>query len=170
MQSLIHFIRNRPPNSIVIKEEIIRIINKNKNDIPADYPNFLAKVEEILFHFPEYDPEWANRTVFRLAKVQVLNLDYEDAIYLENISLPDVKHDLDLVLKMLNYMREQKGFGKVKMPLFIQPDELCHAYTLGKFSYETKNIVSQMVVVFQKGLVDYVGFVFDFKFAILEAR
>ena len=84
--------------------------------------------------------------------------------------MPDVKHDLDLVLKMLNFMREQKGFGKVKMPLFIQPDELYHAYTRGKFSYEIKNIVSQLAVVFQKGWVNYVGFVFDFKFAILEAR
>ena len=70
---------------------------------------------------------------------------------------------------MLNYMREQKGFEKVKMPLFIQPDELYHAYAQGKFGYEIKNIESQLVVVFQKGLIDYVGFVFDFKFAILEA-
>ena len=168
--SLIHFIRNRPKNSIIVKEEIIRIVNKNKNNIPADYTYFLGKVKEILIHFPEYDLEWNNRTVFRLAKVQGLNPNDKDAVYLENISLPDVKHDLDLVLKLLNYMREQKGFEKVKMPLFIQPDELYHAYTQGKFSYEIKNIVSQLAVVFQKGLVNYVGFVFDFKFAILEAR
>jgi hypothetical protein len=148
----------------------MRIVNKNKKDIPADYTHFVDKVEEILFHFPEYDPKWDNRTIFRLAKIQALNPIYDDAVYLENIPLPDVKHDLDLVLKMLNYMREQKGFEKVKMPLFIQPDELYHAYTQGKFGYEIKNIVSQLVVVFQKGLVDYVGFVFDFKFAILEAR
>ncbi len=166
---MIPFIRNRPQSSIVIKKEIIRNVNKNKKDIPADYTHFLAKVEEILFHFPEYDPEWGNRTVFRLAKVQAFNPIYEDTVYFENIPLPDVKHDLELVLKMLNYMREQKGFGRVKMPLFIQPDELRHAYTRGRFGYETKNIVSQLVVVFQKGVVDYVGFVFDFKFAILEA-
>lgn len=170
MQSLIHFIRDRPLNSIVIKEEIIRIVNKNEKDIPADYTHFLSKVEEILIHFPEYDPEWGNRTVFRLAKAQALNPIYEDAVYFENIPLPDVKHDLELVLKMLNYIREQKGFTRVKMPLFIQPDELYHAYTQGKFGYEIKNIASQLVVVFQKGLVDYVGFVFGFKFAILEAR
>jgi hypothetical protein len=169
-QSLIHFIRNRPQSSIVIKEEIIRIVNKNKKDIPADFTPFLSKVEEILYHFPEYDREWDNRIVFRLAKLQAINPIYEDTIYFENIPLPDVKHDLDLVLKMLNYMREQKGFAKVKMPLFIQPDELYHAYTQGQYGYEFKNIVSQLVVVFQKGLVDYVGFVFDFKFAILEAR
>jgi hypothetical protein len=170
MQSLIHLIRKRPLSSFAIKEEIMRIVSKNKKDIPADYIHFFARVEEILFHFPDYDPEWGNRTVFRLAKVQVLNPIYEDKVYLENIPLPNVKHDLDLVLKMLNYMREQKGFEKVKMPLFIQPDELHHAYKQGKFTYEIKNIMSQMVVVFQKGLVDYVGFVFDFKFAILEAR
>jgi hypothetical protein len=152
-----------------MKKEIIRIVNKNKKNIPADYTHFLARVEDILLHFPEYDPEWGNRTVFRLAKVQPLDSIYEDTIYLENIPLPDVKHDLDLVLKMLNYMREQKGFATVKMPLFIQPDELSHAYTRGKIGYEIKNIVSQLVVVFQKGLVDYVAFVFDFKFAILEA-
>ena len=166
---MVPFIRNKPQNSVVIKKEIIRIVNKNKKNIPADYTHFLAKVEEILLHFPEYDPEWRNRTVFRLAKVQAFNPIYEDTVYFENIPLPDVKHDLELVLKMLNYMREQKGFGKVKMPLFIQPDELFHTYTLGRFGYETKNIVSQLVVVFQKGVVDYVGFVFGFKFAILEA-
>jgi hypothetical protein len=167
---LIHFIRNRPKNSIVVKEEIIRIVNKNKNNIPADYTHFEGKVKEILLHLPEYDLEWNNRTVFRLAKVQGLDPTDKEGVYLENISLPDVKHDLDLVLKMLNYMREQKGFEKVNMPLFIQPDELYYAYTQRKFSYEIKNIVSQLVVVFQKGLVNYVGFVFDFKFAILEAR
>jgi hypothetical protein len=161
--------RNRPQSSIVIKEEIKRIVNKNKKNIPADYAHFVARVEEILIHFPEYDPEWGNRTVFRLAKVQALNPIYEDEVYLENIQLPDVKHDLELVLKMLNYMREQKGFEKVKMPLFIQPDEIYHAYAQGKFGYKIRNIESQMVIVFQKGLVDYVGFVFDFKFAVLEA-
>jgi hypothetical protein len=166
---LIHLFRNRPQSSIVIKEEIKRIVNKNKKDIPADYAHFVARVEEILIHFPEYDPEWGNRTVFRLAKVQALNPIYEDEVYLENIPLPDVKHDLALVLKMLSYMREEKGFEKVKMPLFIQPDELYHAYKQGKLGYEIKNIESQMVIVFQKGSVDYVGFVFDFKFAILEA-
>ena len=166
---MIHLFRNRPQSSIVIKEEIKRIVNKNKKNIPADYAHFVARVEEILIHFPEYDPEWGNRTVFRLAKVQALNPIYEDEVYLENIQLPDVKHDLELVLKMLNYMREQKGFEKVKMPLFIQPDEIYHAYAQGKFGYKIRNIESQMVIVFQKGLVDYVGFVFDFKFAVLEA-
>lgn len=166
---MIHLFRNRPQSSIVIKEEIIRIVNKNNKDIPADYTHFVARVKEILIHFPEYDPEWGNRTVFRLAKVQALNPIYEDEVYLENILLPDVKHDLELVLKMLNHMREQKGFEKVKMPLFIQPDELYHAYAQGKIGYKIKNIESQMVIVFQKGLVDYVGFVFDFNFAILEA-
>jgi hypothetical protein len=169
IQSLIHLFRNRPQNSIVIKEEIIKIVNKNKKDIPADYTHFVDRVEDILVHFPEYDPEWGNRTVFRLAKVQALNPNYDDEVYLENIPLPDVKHDLELVLKMLNYMREQKGFEKVKMPLFIQPDELYQADAQGNLGYKIKNIESQMVIVFQKGLIDYVGFVFDFKFAILEA-
>lgn len=166
---MVPFIRNKPQNSVVIKKEIMNIVNKNKKDIPADYTQFLAKVEEILLHFPEYDPEWGNRTVFRLAKVQAFNPIYEDTVYFENVPLPDVKHDLELVLKMLNYLREQKGFEKVKMPLFIQPDELFHAHTRGRFGYEAKNIVSQLVVVFQKGMVDYVGFVFDFNFAIFEA-
>jgi hypothetical protein len=161
--------RSRPQSSSDVKEEIIRIVNKNKKDIPADYTHFIARVEEILTHFPEYDPQWGNRTVFRLAKVQALNPIYEDKVYLENIPLPDVKHDLELVLKMLNYLREQNGFEKVRMPLFIQPDELNHAFAQGKIGYKVKNIESQTVIVFQKGLVDYVGFVFDFKFAILEA-
>jgi hypothetical protein len=166
---LVHFFRNRPQNSNIIKEEIIRIVNKNKKDIPEDHTYFLAKVEDILSHFPVYNPEWGNRTVFRLAKAEALEPIYEEAVYSENIPLPDVKHDMDLVLKMLNYKREQKGFEKVKMPLFIQPDELYDAYAHGRFDYEIKNIVSQLVIIFQKGSIDYVGFVFGFKFAILEA-
>jgi hypothetical protein len=165
---LFPFIRNRPQSSIVIKKEIIRIVDKNRKDIPADYTHFLSNVEEILLHFPEYDPQWGNRTVFRLAKIHTLDPIYKDTVYLENIPLPDVKHDLELVLKMLNYLREEKGLGKVKMPLFIQPDELCHAYTQGKIDYRITSIVSQLVIVFQRGLVNYVGFVFDFNFAILE--
>ena len=170
MQSLIHFIRNRPQSSIGIKDEIMRITNKNKKDMPADYVYFSARVEDILLYFPEYDRVWDNRTVFRLAKVQASNPVYRETIYLENIPLPDVKHDLELVLKFLNYKREQKGLEKVKVPMFIQPDELHQAYTQGKLEYGIKNIVSQLAVVFQKGVVDYVGFVFDFKFAILDAR
>lgn len=168
VQSLIHFL-GKPQSSVVIKKEIIRIINKNSKDIPEDFVEYIARVEELLSYFPEYRPEWRNRTVFRLAKAQTLNRTQEK-VYYENISLPDVKHDLDLILKMLNYIREKRNLEKVKMPLFIQPDELSLAYKQGKFDYEIRNILSQLAVVFQKGSINYVGIVFGFRYVILESH
>lgn len=147
----------------------MRIVAKNKNDIPEEFPQFMVRVEEILSYIPSYRTEWTNRAVFRLAKAEPLR-PINDVVYYENIILPDVKHDLDLILKMLNYMREQNGLEKVKMPLFIQPDEFCLAYKQGKFCYEIKQILSQLVIVFQEGSIDYVGFVFGFRYVILESH
>ncbi len=44
----------------------------------------------------------------------------------EDLVLPDVKHDFDLVLHMLNYQRGSAGCRRSTMPLFVQPDELVH--------------------------------------------
>jgi hypothetical protein len=168
MYPMIHLhLSRKPQNSVVIKNDIIKIISKNKNDLPEDFEQFIAKVEGLLSYFPEYRSEWRNRTVFRMVKTETLNQSHVE-IYYENISLPDVKHDLDLVLKMLNHIREKNNLEKVKMPLFVQPDELFLAYKQGRFDHEIRNIQSQLAVVFQNSSINYIGLVFGFRYVILE--
>ena len=86
--------------------------------------------------------------------------------YSEEITLPDTKHDLELVLNMLNYMREQKQLQAVKMPLFMQPDEISLNRREGKIDGD--EIISQMSVVLQNGAIIYVGFVFGRNYVILQ--
>jgi len=82
--------------------------------------------------------------------------------------LPNTKHDLELVLKMLNYMREQKQLKAVKMPLFLQPDEISVSQQGRKINFDGSKIISQLSVVLQKGAIIYVGFVFGRNYVILE--
>jgi hypothetical protein len=81
--------------------------------------------------------------------------------------LPNTKHDLALVLKMLNYMREQKQLPAVKMPLFVQPDEISLSPQV-KIDFDVCKIISQISVVLQKGAIMYVGFVFGRNYVILQ--
>jgi hypothetical protein len=103
-----------------------------------------------------------------VARVAMLDRGGEVVPYNEDVILPNTKHDLELVIKMLNYMREQKNLKTVKMPLFIQPDEIALAHKEGRFSYDGGNIQSQLSVVMQKGAIMYVGFVFGRNYAILQ--
>jgi len=88
--------------------------------------------------------------------------------YQENIVLPDTKHDLELVIKMLNYLREQKKLKKTSMPLFIHPDELVLAHREGKITSPACEIQTQMIIIFQKGSITHVGFVFGTDYVILN--
>jgi hypothetical protein len=88
--------------------------------------------------------------------------------FTEDIVLPNTKHDLELVIKMLNYMREQKKLGSVKMPLFVQPDEVALAHIDGRFSFKGGKITSQISLVLQKGAIMYAGFVFGRDYVILQ--
>jgi len=65
-------------------------------------------------------------------------------------------------------LREQKKLSAVKMPLFIQPDEVSLAHKEGKFSHEGGKISSQISVVLQKGAIMYAGFVFGRDYVILQ--
>jgi hypothetical protein len=69
---------------------------------------------------------------------------------------------------MLNHIREKNNLEKVKMPLFVQPDELFLAYKQGRFDHEIRNIQSQLAVVFQNSSINYIGLVFGFRYVILE--
>lgn len=167
-----------------VKSEVRRIVAKQKLGSPYDLSPFKVKIEELLDSISEFNPDW-NRfpVVFRIARV-VKNSAYrydlnirsdancsggqEIHTYQENILLPDTKHDLDLITKMLNHMREQKKFKRVDIPLFIQPDELLLAYREGKIDFRVGVIQAQIVIIFQRGSIMHIGFVFGRDYVILD--
>jgi hypothetical protein len=69
---------------------------------------------------------------------------------------------------MLNHLREKKQLKVVRMPLFIQPDEISIARSEGRISFEGGRIISQIALVLQKGAIMYAGFVFGREFVILQ--
>jgi hypothetical protein len=169
-----------------VKTEVRRIIAKQKSGSPYDISPFKGRIEEILDSMSEFNPEWNKLpVVFRIAKIvkkstqqyelsagnnNNRSIDGEDVVtYQENIVLPDTNHDLDLVIKMLNYMREKKKLKRANMPLFIQPDELVIAHNEGKISFLASEIQAQIVIVFQKGSIMHIGFVFARDYVILES-
>jgi hypothetical protein len=166
-----------------VKTEVRRIIAKQKSGSPYDLSPFKVRIDEFLDSISEFNSEWNKLpVVFRIARIVKKSTQYydlsagsnnytssEDVItYQENILLPDTKHDLDLVIKMLNYMREQKKLKRANMPLFILPDELLIAYREGKISFSGGAIQAQIVIVFQKGSIMHIGFVFARDYVILD--
>jgi hypothetical protein len=181
----LHFFKKKYLKDVeVVKNEVRRIVAKQKSGSYYDLSPFKIKIEEMLDSISEFNPDW-NRfpVVFRIARVaasstylldQTVNSDpvigrgEEVHTYHENIVLPDIKHDLDLISKMLNHMREQKKFKRVDVPLFIQPDELHMAYREGKSKFSSGIIQAQIVIIFQKGSIMNIGFVFGRNYVILD--
>ena len=170
-----------------VRNEVERIIAKQKSGSPYDVSPFKPRIEELLDSISDFNLDWNNLpVVFRIAGIVKssstiqqhnvsTNNNYNDTdsgkaiiTYQENIVLPDTKHDLELVLKMLNYMREQKKLKRTDMPLFIHPDEILLAYRERKISFSVDEIQTQMTIIFQKGSIMYVGFVFGRDYVILK--
>lgn len=166
------------------RNEIERIIAKQKPGSPYDLSSFKGRIEELLDSISEFNPAWNKLpVVFRIARIvkssttqrydvsanSANNTDREGVItYQENIVLPDTKHNLELVIKMLNYMREQKKLKRTNIPLFIHPDELLLAHREGRISFSAGEIQTQMTIIFQKGSIMHVGFVFGRDYVILN--
>ena len=149
-----------------VKREIYKLLEKQKAGTWDDLSPFQKEIEDLMSQFPEFNPLWRKvPTVFRIAQVTVGG---ENRAYIENVELPNTKHDIDLVLKMLNHLRKEKGLAEVKMPLFVQPDEMSLARQAGKIDYQADSILSQLAIVFQKGAIIMVGFVFGRDFVLLE--
>ncbi len=135
-------------------------------------------IRELVESLCQFNPEWAILpVVVRIARVKI-KLGKESNLpscsttivtYREDLVLPDTKHDLELVVDVLNYMREQKKLRRAKNPLFIQPDDIFLAHKQGKFSWPCDVIENQMVVIFQKGSVMHVGFVLGNEYFILDS-
>jgi hypothetical protein len=168
-----------------VRNEVERIIAKQKSGSPYDVSPFKPSVEELLDSISDFNPDWNNLpVVFRTARIVKSSSteQYNAAVnnynntssggdiitYQENIVLPDTKHDLELVIKMLNYMREQKKLKRTNMPIFIHPDEILIAYREGKISFSASDIQRQMTIIFQKGSIMHVGFVFGRDYVILN--
>lgn len=151
-----------------VRGEIRKILVRQKKGSADDVSAFQGEIEELL-SLLEFKPEWKKLPVIaRAARLEGAEAPGKVTPYSQDIVLPNTKHDLGLVTKMLNYMREQKQLQPVKQPLFVQPDEISLARKEGKINFEGGKIVSQVSVVLQKGAVMYVGFVFGRNYVILQ--
>lgn len=157
----------RPVKDVAqVKSEIEKIIARQKRGSEDDLSAFRGEIDELLSALTEFHPEWKKPpVVFRVARVRVGN---GVLAFKENVVLPDLKHNLDLILKMLNHMRGQKSLAEVKMPLFVQPDEISFAHREGRCDFEGGRIESQLAIIFQKGAVMWVGFVFGRDYVLLQ--
>jgi hypothetical protein len=152
-------------NTAQVRAEIKKIVARQKKGTIDDLTPFSAEIDKLLLEL-EFKPDWKKLPV--VARAIMLDIEGKIVPYSEDIVLPNTKHDLELVVKMLNYLREQKKLSAVKMPLFIQPDEVSLAHKEGKFSHEGGKISSQISVVLQKGAIMYAGFVFGRDYVILQ--
>lgn len=141
-----------------VKREVSRIVGRQKPGSKDDLSPFKHEIEELLSSFSEFHPEWTKSpAVFRVARM-------DGGAFTDNVVLPDVKHDLELMVKMLNHLREQKGLPQVNMPLFVQPDEIA----LARRTELGDRIISQLAIVFQKGAIMWIGFVFGRDYVLLQ--
>jgi hypothetical protein len=151
-----------------VRNEIRKIVARQKKGSDDDLTAFKGEIDELL-SLLEFKPEWKKLPVVaRAARIDGAEEPGRTTPYIENIVLPDTKHDLELVLRMLNYMREQKQLQEVRQPLFVQPDEISFARKEGKINFDGGRIMSQVSVVLQKGAIMYVGFVFGRNYVILQ--
>jgi AAA15 family ATPase/GTPase len=148
-----------------VRNEVRRLIVKQKKGSIDDLTAFTAEINELL-SLLEFKAQWKSQPV--VARAARVDLEGRTVPYTEDIVLPNTKHDLELVVKMLNHLREQKQLKAAKMPLFVQPDEISIAHSEGRISFEGGNIISQIALVLQKGAIMYAGFVFGRDFVILQ--
>jgi hypothetical protein len=94
-----------------VRNEVERLIAKQKLGSPYDLSPFKDKIEELLDSISEFNRDWnKSQVVFRIARIVkssttqrddlsancANNTDSEGVItYQENIVLPDAKHDLE---------------------------------------------------------------------------
>lgn len=151
-----------------VKGQILEIISKQDRDSQSSLIPSMREVQELLSELSVFNPKWKKLPVlFRIARIKISD-HIGTRSFQENVELPDVKHDLDLIIKMLNHMRQQKNLKAVKMPLFINPDEIYLAHKEGRFPFKETEIMSQIVVIFQKGQIMYVGLVFGRNYVLLQ--
>lgn len=154
------------------KEQIINIILNQQNQIKSNLKTSVSVVQNLVSEITEFNDCWTKvPNIYRIAWISsndgntVKNMKFED-----NIELPNLNHDLELIMKMLNHMREEKKLKVSNMPLFLHPDEISIAQKEGRLPHGNINIISQIAIVFQKARVKYVGIIIDRNYLILQDR
>ena len=155
-----------------VKEQITKIISSQRKQIESNLKTTVSEVQNFLSEISEFNDSWTRLpTIYRIAWISTSEDDtVENVTFKENIELPNVDHDLELIMKMLNHIREEKNIKETNVPLFIHPDEISIAHKENKIPYGNISIVSQIAVVFQKGRVKYVGLVIDRNYVLLQDR
>lgn len=155
-----------------VKEQITKIISSQRKQIESNLKTTVSEVQNFLSEISEFNDSWTRLpTIYRIAWISTSEDDtVENVTFKENIELPNVDHDLELIMKMLNHIRDEKNLKVTNVPLFIHPDEISIAQKENKFPYRNISIVSQIAVVFQKGRVKYVGLVIDRNYVLLQDR
>lgn len=155
-----------------VKEQITKIISSQRKQIESNLKTSVSEVQNLLSEISEFNDRWIKLpTIYRIAWIRTSEDDtVENVTFKENIELPNIDHDLELIMKMLNHMREEKNLKVTDMPLFIHPDEISIAQMEDRFPYGNICIISQIAVVFQKGRIKYVGVVIDRNYVLLQDR
>lgn len=155
-----------------VKEQITKIISSQRKQIESNLKTTVSEVQNLLSEISEFNDRWMKLpTIYRIAWIRTSEDDtVENVTFKENIELPNIDHDLELIMKMLNHMREEKNLKVTDMPLFIHPDEISIAQMEDRFPYGNISIISQIAIVFQKGRIKYVGLVIDRNYVLLQDR
>lgn len=155
-----------------VREQVTEIISSQRKQIESNLKTSLSEVQNLLSEISEFNDNWIKLPIiYRIAWISTSDDDtVENVTFKENIELPNVDHDLELIMKMLNHMREEKNLKITNMPLFIHPDEISIAQKEDRFPYRNISIISQIAVVFQKGRIKYVGLIIDRNYVLLQDR
>jgi hypothetical protein len=154
-----------------VKEQIAKLVLNQHRQIETNLKTSVMEIQNLLSEISEFNDSWTKiPNVYRIAWISTPDDTVKNITFKENIELPDVDHDLDLIIKMLNHRREKKNLKESKMSLFIHPDEISLAHKDGKFPYKRAIIISQIVVVFEKGRIKYVGLVVDRNYVLLQNK
>jgi hypothetical protein len=155
-----------------VKEQVINMILNQQKQIKSNLETSVSTVQNLVSEITEFNDSWTKvPNIYRIAWISNIDGDTVKNIkFRDNIELPNVDHDLELVMKMLNHMREEKKLKVSNMPLFIHPDEISIAQKEGRLPHGNIIIISQIVVVFQKARVKYVGIVIDRNYLLLQDR
>lgn len=155
-----------------VKEQVINMILNQQKQIKSNLETSVSTVQNLVSEITEFNDSWMKvPNIYRIAWISNIDGDTVKNIkFRDNIELPNVDHDLELVMKMLNHMREEKKLKVSNMPLFIHPDEISIAQKEGRLPHGNINIISQIAVVFQKARVKYVGIVIDRNYLLLQDR
>lgn len=155
-----------------VKEQVINMILNQQKQIKSNLETSVSTVQNLVSEITEFNDSWTKvPNIYRIAWISNTDGDTVKNIkFRDNIELPNVDHDLELVMKMLNHMREEKKLKVSNMPLFMHPDEISIAQKEGRLPHGNINIISQIAVVFQKARVKYVGIVIDRNYLLLQDR